>query len=78
MSEIDDIMHDLFEGNAIVEDEQKLIKSALKLQEIFKQDLIDWKSSSEMIPECGTSIINKEKVKAIYSVLKSMKEKSEK
>ena len=34
MSEqIDDIIYDLFNGNAIAEDEQKLIKSALKLRE---------------------------------------------
>jgi len=38
MSEqIDDIIHDLFDGNAIAEDEQELIKSALKLRELVKE-----------------------------------------
>jgi len=32
--QIDDIINDLYEGNSIVEDEQNLIKSALKLQEL--------------------------------------------
>ncbi|KKN55012.1 hypothetical protein LCGC14_0586130 [marine sediment metagenome] len=56
----------------------KRIKSALKLQDIMDQDLIDWKSSSEMKAECGTAMMQEPIVKAIYSVLKSMKERSKK
>lgn len=64
--------------SCIGEKDYNTIKSALKLQEIFEQDLVDWKASSEMKPECGTALLQEPVVKAIYSVLKSMKEESEK
>ena len=37
MSEIQNIIDDLYNGESIVEDDQKLIKSALKLQELINE-----------------------------------------
>jgi len=64
--------------SCIGDEDYNTIRSALKLQEIFEQDLIDWKSSSEMKPECGHAMMTQPFVEKVYSVLKSMKEESEK
>lgn len=56
---------------------QKIL-SALKLQKVFNQHLIDWESSSKMTPECGYSAMNQPFIEKVFSVLKSMKEESEK
>lgn len=54
----------------------KEIECALKLQEIFNQDLVDWKSSSEMKVECGYAMMQTPFITEVYSVLKSMEKRS--
>lgn len=57
---------------------KKECELALKLQEIFDQDLINWKASSEMKAECGHAVITEKFTKDVYLILKRMKEESEK
>jgi len=75
MTEIQNIIDDLYNGESIVEDDQKLIKSALKLQELVKERIteMDAKRKEAYYPSKKRGVLYK-RIKVLQSLVTESEE----